>query len=305
MKILLLLLTSFCSLSAMAGSFSVGELSAKWNKLAVTVCWLDDEALNRAEYAEGTLRRIGNTSSFIKAPDDLKANIKSLVNSEYTIDKTGIHFAGWESCKDTPSYDVQILVVNDKMIAGGTASLGRLADLNKDYALVNEHQKGFVRLNLYDTPKLKITSVESVLSTALHEFGHLAGLRHEHVQSPSIICNLNFERPGTKTSTFSAYDPSSLMDYCLISLVEIHLGKNFYVTTGTVTSLPKSLPSIAYDKVKKYTDETIFTKTQVNENLMEYKVRTGLSKGDVHGLRCMYVYGPEEFAEKCHKGYIP
>lgn len=303
MKLSICLLGFLCTLSALAGSLSIGELTAKWNKKDITVCWLDDESLNRAEYADATLKRIGEGSAFVKASDDLKTKIKGIIQSEYTLERTGIYFVGWESCKETPAYDIQILFINDKTVSGGKASVGRLTDLNIDYTLVNEHQKGFVQLNLYDSPHLKITGEESILSTALHEFGHLAGLRHEHIQSPSIICNPNLERPTVRTSVFTAYDPNSIMDYCLIALIENHLGKNFYVRTGSSEAPNPTLPSISYENVKKYTDETIFTKIQINSDLMEYKVRTGLSKGDVHGLRCMYVYDSAEFAQKCHKGF--
>ena len=59
---------------------------------------------------------------------------------------------------------------------------------------------------------------------ALHEFGHVAGLRHEHARADSTCKKSDelIEEEQMKSEEFSAsaaYDPNSIMNYCYRDIV--------------------------------------------------------------------------------------
>lgn len=304
MKTLLLTLGLISSFASIAGVLSTGEPLTKWNKLSLTVCWLDDEKIKDSDFHYQTLRTINELeSSFIKAPDKLKLNIQSAIEREYTKSRTGIHFVGWKSCQMTPSSDVQILIGNENDAFEGKASFGRAANINDSYDLIGSNQKAYVYLSTKIKKNIRISQTAAIVSTAIHEFGHIAGLRHEHIRMESNNCYRTEEAPLNPTAFFSAYDPSSIMNYCLSDFIEDEVGLNFYVQKDSSAGLapnPK-LPTITTGKMKKYTDKTIFTSKSAGPGFVEYKVNIGLSQGDVHGLKCLYVYGKIESKLKCHQ----
>ncbi len=52
-------------------------------------------------------------------------------------------------------------------------------------------------------------------------------------------------------------------------------------------------------------DETRFRKLQTSERGTDFERVLGLSQGDLHALRCLYVYDPVTFAATCQSDYDP
>ena len=304
MKVLLLL---FAYINfAQATPRSSAEYLSRWKKLEINVCWLDNRPIQKQDF---TNRRLGEVDPLMESRTTFnsiyKAKVQEIVSAEYTKERTGIHFIGWKSCQEMEQYDLVIItadtyapeIFEDDFFFNyllGQAVIGRI-DNWLTSSNMPEDKKSYVYLNLDTQGLAPLVSVfDGVLSTALHEFGHVAGLRHEQIrleaQVDPICTKFSLgEKPNKDTRFFSVYDPTSIMNYCFLNM------------TGQRTGMIFTSDSQIYDEL----DDSIVASTKVADGKTQYKVRWGLSRGDVHGLRCMYVYKEEEFKEKCNKDFQP
>lgn len=311
MRKIISLISLSASISLFAGTDSTGETSFKWSKKEVKVCWLDDSPINKDEFNENQFQQIGDVIDvLVTMRSSLKKKIQALIQTEFTLNKTGITFTGWSSCRDTKDYDL-ILLTGDTTARSYTNFLG-LATIGRGdivaYDLMDKTKKSFIYIDLHHQKPSAVTATELTLIVTLHEFGHAAGLRHEHIRGKD--CS-HFEKQHANTSFFSVYDSSSIMNYCFLDFIENEVGFNFFRLEKlnyenyqriqeehnmTINISPRVLP---------YSDDSIFTITPVSEieGLLEYKIRLGLSKGDLHGLKCMYVYDPKTFSKVCHADF--
>ena len=315
MKMNKALLTNFLlmiSIPVLAETFSAGEPTVKWNKKSIKVCWQNNDPINMADFAPTQQEELQSLLITQEAIDSvLKQKIQKKVTTEYTKTRTGIHFVGWKSCLETPDYDLALVTGNaahapiPSQVPGGKAPIGRCQKV-EDYSVMGPQHKSYLYLNAFQSDTNFMVNREGlVLRTTLHEFGHVAGLRHEHIQKDAIFdksCFFIRESGHAKTAYFSAYDPSSIMNYCFLNFIEGRAGNHFFVqkkpNQAQIDANP-NLTILELEDVKQYKDKSIFTITPGIKGMLEYKVRIGLSQGDVHGLRCLYVYNKADYKRLC------
>jgi hypothetical protein len=310
---LLVLMIAFFGLGSacsFASTYSTGEDLFKWDKKEVVVCWQDDSPIKQHEFSESDFEKLSSYSEIVIPGSALKKQIQTLIQTEFTLETTGIRFSGWQPCKGLKDYDLIIITSNLQWGAiDGEAPIGRGDD--EDSSVKKKTLKNYVYLNLYERETISISTREFVLMTTLHEFGHAAGLKHEHIRyTETHGCLIMRESSGKNTAFFSAYDPSSIMNYCYTEFISWIAGFNFYRNEGMDASanqkrLKQDIDLLPWSGAWPYTDDSIFTKETVPgiKGLLKYQVRIGLSKGDVHGLRCMYVYDRAMRRKICHEDF--
>lgn len=307
MKCLLSTLILLHTLSSLA---STGDAFYKWHKKNVIVCWQDDSDFNDSDFNPEEIKVIHERITYSPAifNSELKTKVQELIQSEFTMEKTGITFSGWKSCQKTSKSDL-VIFTGDSFRSADFATVGRM--YLYDRTLMDQSKKNIVYLNL-PRQKAKISALDYLLMTALHEFGHAAGLRHEHIRSSN---DCSKQEVDASAKFFSVRDSSSIMNYCLSDFIREEVGLAFYRM--------KKYDALSYLDIKKkhdleinrfpadknwaYIDDSIFTKYEVPglEGLLKFKVRIGLSKGDIHGLKCMYVYDAETSSRVCNKNFDP
>ncbi len=164
-----------------------------------------------------TLERQRDTHAW---PARRKEQVRAWVEQEYTAARTGIHFTGWQDCADAPDADAVLFYSRGNPLitafvgdTSGQASIGPYDHPESRLPVPVPHYpraRGYVWLNSSGFNR----------STTLHEFGHLAGLHHEHHRREAQYdpaCRLQetgFARPGAVTH--GRYDYHSIMNYCFI-----------------------------------------------------------------------------------------
>jgi hypothetical protein len=225
-----------------------------------------------------------------------KQLIKDSIQNEYNLLQTGISFTGWHSCKEDPNAEAILIVVNSDEQPLGRASVGRSEVYRNEVSYDLEtfplphDAKTFVLLNLRKAYDSVVSDEEELKYSAIHEFGHLAGLRHENI-SPDAEKDPNCteddigpESAMDNIKPLTPYDPSSIMNYCLYNFIR-KSGLDFRVDDfGNVLNDLNAL-IFTFEKLAVYDDELIFRKVSD----FRYQARFGLSKNDIEGLRCIYL----------------
>jgi len=205
---------------AFASPDSIAEPLVKWSKPEVRVCWYaGDRGFTEEE----------------------KQAVQKIVQQEYTPKKTGIYFTGWKNCADImwDNYDVSLLEDTDDKpykiaFDGQSSAIGENGILEKETRWSSRQSK-MVDHEFYrtkDTSKLpnvylvaqrkaqfKISYLVDLERTALHELGHIAGLRHEHARPEAQLdphckgVSLT-EKEIDTTDRYGEYDNHSIMNYC-------------------------------------------------------------------------------------------
>lgn len=187
--VLLLSVTSACLVgeSSTAGSYSS---SNPWQTNKIPVCFenKDNGQTTLALTTDGSISN--ERKALSKWTPELKERVKSIINSEYTIEKTGVQFIGWTDChariSDSPQAHIFVSVDDaNRMLRSseyGRSSIG----INSQYKNV-EDKDPFVYFQhpkaIAGDFKLKNRNGNADFyweSVIIHEFGHLAGLLHEH-----------------------------------------------------------------------------------------------------------------------------
>lgn len=262
------------------------EPLGRWNKKEISVCLGNYEDLRQTRF---------NDLDYIE-PDEILTSsskdfvlIKETIIKEYDQNEVGVKFVGWKKCSGNS--DVVFVLANSQNLPyAGRAPIGqysRVVEYKNEFGFVLDNNQGktYVLINidsLENYPSdVRITDIKSI---AIHEFGHLLGLRHEHARPESLKDPLyplpDCEETVGKTAKKSgSYDPYSIMNYQLSDYLEKR-GNRF-------------------DGSKLNLDPRVFRSapTALNKDNAEYVPR--LSTGDVHTLRCMYVYSAKEVREKC------
>ncbi|MBS1962607.1 MAG: hypothetical protein JST04_10350 [Bdellovibrionales bacterium] len=167
-------------------------------------------------------------------PKTVRNHIRRVVESAYRTSTTHIRFVGWQNCP-TPfeTSDVDVILLGfpvskeiskrfDYSFPSGRASVG-LSNW-EGTALENSSLRPFVFLDLGEFESEPGYVQNDFDFTVLHEFGHVLGLRHEHL-SPRFagdpFCRHsshpphNTEKSWPHTASVGPYDPFSIMSYCL------------------------------------------------------------------------------------------
>jgi hypothetical protein len=302
--------------SMLWASFAPYEPEAAWTKQSISVCWGTEN-----HFVMSQMKQVGGMAY----NEDQKQAIKTIIQKEFTLKEVGIEFVGWKDCDvDASNGDVVLLrqeiVLEDgetAMIRGGMASIGQFGEVHPftDPVTLKSYSKMVRAFSLAKPSMLlntsviktgRVTSAEKLQLIALHEFGHLGGLRHEHIRYTeakadpncrltSSLNKLQPEEAYQSTKFTGPYDYNSIMNYCFINAVMDATGLEFKVT------------ALGQKGDLKLTDETLYKTTPAksllfNKPRTQINLRIGLSKLDKEALKCMYVYTAEEAKnQKCNE----
>ncbi len=202
---------------------SVSEPKVSWTNPVVQVCFADPVHVTESQF-----------SYYIEEGDSVKAwdaitmdTIKSVVAANYTKKLTGISFAGWKACTKASGKKVVRLFYGEFMSHSGIATLGENAGLFQFLSPGSEPWEEWLKDTDEKLPPFAAiaftgTRMNEFKWNILHEFGHLAALRHEHTREEARRdphCRSPFIYLGepiqSSTRLTGAYDPRSIMSYCL------------------------------------------------------------------------------------------
>jgi len=232
MKILTLLTAVLSTLSVQA---AVYEPMVLWNKKEVSVCFFQE----RANLEDTELRNLDRASRKYnirpgKLSNEKKASIKRFVQASFSTEKTGISFIGFRDCQNPVSADVVVMTKSRLSFqrsvllkSFGQASIG-------EAGVITRRGRGFFskKSGFYGTTGEKAYAylAEVDKATTIHEFGHIAGLRHEHAREEayedsncSSIRGFTHRGDPLKENLYVtsevpfSYDTRSVMNYCYIN----------------------------------------------------------------------------------------
>lgn len=231
-KIIILSISVLYSLSSSAFTYEPFVLFGRPN---LTFCFYERQMnlssfeLRSPKTAEAKYKV--NVAEFSKSE---KIFIRKILMESFSRESTGITFSKLLNCDLA-----DILLVKNQLspfrrragknIKFGRASLGEAGLLELRGTGLFKKKYGFYRKSKYKA-YVALSVVDR--TTILHEFGHIAGLRHEHARPES------YDDPGCKmenspsrngrssltekifntTETIGEYDPKSIMNYCYINL---------------------------------------------------------------------------------------
>ena len=315
-----LMLTMILSLitpkSVMACSLDndgIGEPLVTWTKRSVHVCWLTGAVVDK-EFAKNDFS------------PELKKAVQKIVEQEYTHERTGITFTGWENCTDIQDGKFDLAILQDdyaaptnKLVEGfrksrieGYAVLGEgstLETVTKTAWIKGKKTKvmktGFFKRNKqqpvmylsynkkFDQYNGSFLSVDELQFTALHELGHVAGLRHEHAREeakadPNCKTLGDFkvtEEIGDTAKIYGSYDANSIMNYCWGNTLLVY--GNLYENLPNMTD-ETLVTKLSLMKTEVKVDDKTGTKTMIKTPVNGYKIRLGLSQQDRRTLKAMY-----------------
>lgn len=136
------------------------------------------------------------------------------IKRNFTKSSVGLEFTGFGNCSSSPGAQIKILITDPSAIGPVSNYVGTsFANIGLPYGasvVLAETENPFYDYN-----------------TAIHEFGHIAGLHHEHFRTEntdSDLCsrqaymdkdNLTSSLPGTYPTQAGAFDRMSIMNYCV------------------------------------------------------------------------------------------
>jgi hypothetical protein len=333
MKTLLLFLLSTTLGSASPHSAFAGTVSLKYARKnhTVNVCWMTRPTL--AEYVKNDSSLFSSLDGYMRTREfpQSKKLIQKTITDNYQLSTVGIQFEGWQECPTQPDLLANMDLVAFVTVGGiqnSFTSIGTLDPLaTKAYAdlfsdrlakLSTRHQlPSFVLIAACDSCRTTILSVDAQLQfTALHEFGHAAGLLHEDDRiDPATGTDVSArEVEGDKIHgnlMTSKYDRQSIMSYHYLNNIMERIGEWAMLTPNEywVSSLPPS-PSrtgsmgaflMPFDQDSDWEDGSVIESVGKNR----FHILPKLSAGDEHALQCLYTLSAAERALTCDYTYDP
>lgn len=242
-----LLITLLTIPSVLAG---IIEPRVIWDKKAVTTCFYDNEAqlaLTRLESLEVTKKNYDFRPKSLSRWERQK--VVETVMANFSKERTGIHFVGWKPCSQERNPDLIVLEAKGKVPLFTRPTFnGRAVIGEEGYATADaQGNLGF----FYKSGRVSHVALYTQnRGTVIHEFGHVAGLRHEHVHEESRkdpncrgnATSLDFSdlEPIYSTAEIvTDYDPQSIMNYCHLQPNRSELNRN----KGVILS-PKDIQTL-------------------------------------------------------------
>jgi hypothetical protein len=222
----ILFLSVLISLPSFAGIY----YNNQWSHYAVTTCFAD---------AENETRDTGETYvlKVRKWKESNKAKVKEWVEQEFSAERTGIHFTGFLDCAESPN--AEVVIFHNKNSKLGTYFFGGLhglANLGPSYGSV----KGYPAASAF----VSISSSGMNIGTVIHEFGHSAGLHHEHIHPDAFksergCASVKPNQIKDPEFVYEDFDRDSVMSYCRL---ERHGGNKIGLSKKDVDLLKRLYP---------------------------------------------------------------
>lgn len=232
-----------------------------WTKKSISVCWAGKEKIRLLNPNFVSFLEDENIPT-VYLDENLKSKIQNKINEQYSIQKTGVEFTGWNNCAENSSNaDIAIFGLKEfrstpefrtylKKVANEIPDLLYVANGSVDKI---GHKAKMVYFGLNHNSSLEVEISDMI--TAVHEFGHLAGLQHEHLRPEKPSDCSQDSKPYAAMKVYTKYDDKSIMNY----------------RYGELLRSPEN-------------------KTTLND--------IKLSEGDVHTLRCVYIPDQESNCEE-------
>lgn len=222
----IIFITLLFSMSSKAG---IVEPNTLWDKTAVVTCWYDQEAqlgltiINSVKMAK---------QKYDFVPKELskkeKEKVQQAVERNFSPTRTGIHFIGWKDCSQTENPDLIVMEAKSRIPILNRPGFNGRAVIGEEGLFSADEQTGATGYFGKSGLVSNVALYTQQSGTVVHEFGHVAGLRHEHIQEEAKdddLCHktqvpLNFkkpeglEKPHSTTLIFTEYDQKSIMNYC-------------------------------------------------------------------------------------------
>jgi hypothetical protein len=239
--------------SALSGTY---VSSAIWKKSTLKVCVLSQPKNiihQRKKTEEITTDDLTALRSAKPSSRELQQKIINLIQSEFTQEKTGIDFTQFKDCKEAPNSDLALTLLDlddtkyESLSFDGIAFIGKNSDglrsRNRTRFLTSKKIPLVVIVNFKN-------SVDRTMRTAAHEFGHAAGLIHEHPKSSEEYdpnCKQLEKAQYVRTTqtpyrdsdglmigqmdqeSFGPYDFDSIMNECYIGFADNFLESNIQI----------------------------------------------------------------------------
>lgn len=221
-------------------SFGIIAQDYVWDKKSISVCWANKELSE--DMPQFSVMRSVNQEITAELNEEDQLAVQKKVQEQFNIPSVGIEFIGWQKCDPAVKPDMYIFAFDEMAYAEyyqpGEAEIGTSCEMfnpdlrKKEIRKKIEGQHGYIFLSKATIKKLgpkvfKNTEV-SFIRSALHEFGHVAGLIHEHYHKDAkhdpncqdllkdnahfILNPVNLGRE----KTYSQYDPQSIMNGCFL-----------------------------------------------------------------------------------------
>lgn len=216
-KLILSVLSSFITTSSFAGVHNY----MLWSKPGVKVCFSD----GKKEKRSGT----------VKWKQEKKDFVRTVIEQEYSKERTGIYFIGFEDC-ETASYKPNVIIYATNFTQALKGSRGNSTAGEGFFSVAKPYPsaKGAIEL----------TSVTLNKTTIIHEFGHTAGLLHEQDHPDAYEAQSDCSSTSSKTVKkwgvgYTEFDEHSVMNYCYIHSSE---GKEAGLSEGDIALLKTLYP---------------------------------------------------------------
>lgn len=230
-----------------------------WSKKELKTCFFDDNS----QLAQTILETKENTKkNFDFSPKKLRKKQKQavydVITKEFTPKRTGIHFTGFQDCSKVSNPDVIVMRAASKVLLldspsfRGRAVIGEAGMFETKHEYNSEtdtneyiiekdgtyHEGFFEKSGKTAFVALRTTNY----GTIAHEFGHVAGLRHEHIREEANNdknCKDFRVVWPTKEKIYDTalletnYDSQSIMNYCYL---QSRSGKTFEQRIGSILS---------------------------------------------------------------------
>ena len=286
-----LLIFLICLIGAFITKAADAHLNLRWNDRNVEVCWANAEIFKQILKPFMSFENVDSLGVESVSRKN-KNHIKKTVNLHFQSEITGINFTGWKECF-AGSTAVKIFYFDE---LGGDfkkldeATFGLLSIFTNNYLGVSSIGNASFANNEMTEPGRAGTQALLLRTlnpgTILHEFGHLSGLRHEHIK-PDVyhgeICreytyliNENFKAQTERklgAESITVPDQFSIMSYCYIKL-----WKSLRLFSDYDLSEKINIPFPEY----------------IKEHNGKFLYQTLLSLSDIHTLRCLYTEENDE-----------
>lgn len=200
----------------------------RWQKSNIKICFLE----SKAPLEPSPSRLVSTAAPHLISPKSYNSfymqQVRSIIETEFNGSRTGVRFDGWHLCSESPDADAFVFFYQTESLSHSFATIAWA---------VGQPYIGF-HLDHLELQMLKSQLVSShFAATMLHEFGHLAGLSHEHQRweyltegrcliwdstaySNQHSCTSESLLWRAKVVPHGSYDHDSIMNYCRARQIE-------------------------------------------------------------------------------------